>query len=424
MLRVLSKITFVQQPTPAFPTRNKTLIFKFVNTYEAENSWKDLTDKAKIILPKNIYVQDNTGKLVSLGAPIGLPDNVNIGGFSSTVPYFLRGDKVTIEVGYSYFDARGNEVFPTNPIFDGYISQVTSKKPIELECEDNMWKLKQITVPTKVFPASKYKLEGILKEMLAGSGFTVNVLTDTSFGDFRTQNETVAEVLARLRKDYHFESYFRGTELRCGSLVYVEQDAIDDGVKIFRFQRPVSLGKDNALQGGIISDDLNYRRRDDIDLSAIAYSINKKELKVVTQSGSVKTKRERLEVLVQIRADGTVVKTLRPPGQKADFAPSTAGERRTLYFWNVTDINALATLAANELTKYYYTGFRGKFTTFGLPYVRQGDNVDILDPVLIERSGRYKVKSVKYTGGVGGLRQVVDLDYLITRLDSKGNAVT
>ena len=412
MLRVLSKITFVQQPTTAFPTRNKTLIFNFVNTYEAENSWKDLTDKAKIILPKNIYVQDSTGKLVSLGAPIGIPDNVNIGGFSSTVPYFLRGDRVTIENGYAYFDARGNEVFPTNQIFDGYISKVTSKKPIELECEDNMWKLKQIMAKNKVYPAKQFTLEGILKDMLQGSGFTVNVLTDTSFGDFRTQNETVAEVLARLRKDYHFESYFRGTELRCGSLVYVEQDAIDDGIKTFQFQR------------NIISDDLDYRRRDDIDLSAIAYSINKKELQVRTQSGDVKTKRERLEVLVIIRPDGTVAKTPRPPGQKADFAPSTAGERRTLYFWNVTDINTLGSLAANELTKYYYTGFRGKFTTFGLPFVRQGDNVDILDPVLIERSGRYKVKSVKYSGGVGGLRQVIELDYLITRLDPKGNAIT
>lgn len=412
MYRVLSKITFVQQPSGSFPSRNKTIIYDFVHSYEAESSWKDLTDKAKIILPKNVYVRDSTGKLISLGAPLGSPDNVNIGGFSSTTPLFMRGDQVTIAAGYAYFDSRGNEVFPVNTIFEGFISQVTSKKPVELECEDNMWKLKQLIAPNKVFPASKYTLEGILKELLAGSGFTVNSTTDTSFGDFRTQNETVAEVLARLRKDYHFESYFRGNELRCGSIVYLEKDAIADGPKVFRFQQ------------NIISDDLDYRRRDDINLSAIAYSINKKELQVMTKDGHLKTKKERLEVLVTIRPDGKVVSTPKPAGQKADYAPNTAGERRTLYFWNVTDISLLEKLAADELTKYFYTGFRGKFITFGLPYVRQGDNVDIIDPILIERSGRYKVKSVKYSGGVAGLRQEIELDYLITRLDVKGNAIS
>ena len=61
--------------------------------------------------------------------------------------------------------------------------------------------------------------------------------------------------------------------------------------------------------------------------------------------------------------------------------------------------------------------------TFGIPYVRHGDNVDILDAIIPERNGRYKVKSVQYSGGVIGLRQEIELDYLITRLDAKGNAI-
>ena len=396
MYRVLSNITFIQQPSATFPTRTKTLIYNFAHQYEAADSWADLTNKAKITLPKNVYVRDATGKAVPLSGT-----NVNIGGFDSAVPLFLKGDQVTIMHGYRYFDSRGNEVSPMVTIFQGFISNVTSKKPIELECEDNMFKLKQITAPNKVYPAKSFTLEGILKDLLQGSGFTVNVLTDTSFGDFRTNNETVAEVLARLRKDYHFNSYFRGTELRCGSLVYVEQDAITDGTKTFTFQK------------NIISDELEYKRRDDINLSAIAYSVNKNELTTTTKDGATKTKKERLEVLVSIR-NGNYVSSIKPPGQKADFAPNTAGERRTLYFWNVTDPQALITLATNELKKYFYTGMRGKFTTFGLPYVRQGDNVTLVDQILPERNGTYKVKSVKYTGGVGGLRQIIELDYLIS----------
>lgn len=411
LFREIIKTTFVQVPTANFPTRNKTLVFNSLNEYEADDSWKDLTNKAKIILPKNVYVKDATGRSVPLSGT-----NVNIGGFDNNAPLFLKGDTCTISTGYRYFDHQGNEITPMNTVFSGFISQVTSKKPIDLQLEDNMWKLKQITAKNKVYPAKSFTLEGILKDMLQGSGFTVNVLTDTSFGDFRTNNETVCEVLARLRKDYHFESYFRGNELRCGSQVYIEQDAIDDGPKVFFFQRHFTYSKDYKLQGGIISDQLEYRRKDDINLSAIAYSINKNELKIMTKDGHLKTKRERLEILVSIR-NGTYVRTPKPPGAKADYAPNTAGERRTLYFWNVTDITKLGDLAAAELTKYFYTGLRGKFTTFGLPYVRQGDNVDLYNPALPEVNGRFKVKSVKQLGGKGkGLRQVIELDYLIQKL--------
>ncbi len=402
-LRCYTKITFVQVATDAYKNRTNTLIYNFVNAFECSDSWAELTNKATITLPKNVFVRDQNNTLIPLGGT-----NINLGGFGSGVPLFLRGDKVTIEAGYRYFDNAQKETLTTSVLFKGYISAVTSKKPVVLECEDNMWRLKQTIAPNKVFPAKSYSLEGVLTELLQGTGFTVNALTNTSIGDFRTQNETVCEVLARLRKDFHFESYFRGDELRCGAFVYIESDAIADGKKVFKFQQ------------NIISDDLEYRRKDDVNLSAIAYSINKTELTTKTKRGKTKTKSERLEVLVSSR-NGIFVRTIKKPGQKADYAPETAGERRTLYFWNVANVQSLGDLAEMELTKFYYTGFKGKFTTFGIPYVRQGDNVDILDPVLPERNGRYKVKSVGYTGGVAGLRQTIELDYLITLLDAKGN---
>lgn len=405
LLRSYTNIVFTQVPNDAYPARSNALTFNFCNMYESESSWNNLTDKAKVTLPKNIYVRDRDGKLVPLGGT-----NINIGGFDSNVPLFLRGDKITIDSGYRYFDNTGKETLTSSRIYDGFVVTVGSKKPFEIECEDNMYALKQIVAPNKVYKANEYSLEKILKELLIGTPYTVNALTDTSLGDFRTQNETVAEVLARLRKDYHFESYFRGNELRCGSFVYIEADAIEAGRKIFAFQK------------NIIDDDLDYKRKDDVFLSAIAYSINKTELDTVTAKGKTKTKRERLEVLVSI-SNGKFVRTVKQPGQKSDYAPNTAGERRTLYFWNVKSITELGDLAEKELTKYYYTGFKGKFTTFGIPYVKQGDNVDILDPVLPERNGRYKCKSVEYSGGVSGQRQIIHLDYLITRLDADGNAI-
>jgi hypothetical protein len=217
-LRPVTYITFTQVPSASFPNRKKTLLFDFVTEFEADDTWHNLTNKGKITVPKNVFVRDENGKWIGLGA-------LNTGGFSARDPLFLRGDKVVIQAGYKYRNSKENEVQEVNTLFTGFISNVNAKLPIELDVEDNMWKLKQLPAPNKTFPAKTYTLEKILQELLKGTEFTVNTLTDTSFGDFRTENETVAEVLARIRKDYHFEAYFRGNELRCGSLVYIEAEA-------------------------------------------------------------------------------------------------------------------------------------------------------------------------------------------------------
>lgn len=392
MLIVTTKIFINQTPSIAFPTRNGEFFFDFVCEFESSDSWRDFTNECKITLPKNIYYTDRSGRKVNLGNT-----STNIGGLNGNTPSFLKGDEVTLISGYKYF-IKGQEITDTAIIFEGFISKVSSKKPFVLECEDNMWKLKQIPAPNKLFKGSQYTLEQILTELLQGTNYTVNTLTQTSIGDFRTQNETVMDVLARLRKDYHFESYFRGLELRCGSVVYIEEEALT-----YKF----------VFQGNIIEDELEYNRKDDIVLSAIAYSINKNELQTVTKDGHKKTKHERLEVLVTFQNDVFTSK-VKLPGQKAEFPPNYTGERRTLYFWNVTDTSKLIQLAQDELKKYYYNGFKGKFTTFGVPFVRQGDNVDISDKILPERNGVYKVKSVEYKLSVdGGLRQVIELDYRI-----------
>lgn len=397
-IRAYSRIVFTQRTNG----RSKTLTFTFCNSFEATSSWVDLCDKATIVLPRNIYVRDQNNQLIPLGGT-----NVNIGGFSNNDPLILRGDGVSIESGYRYINNAGAEVLTTSIVFKGFVTAVGSKKPFEIQAEDNMYLLKQTIAPNKTYSGG---VEAMLKELIKDTPFTVNVLTETSIGDFSTRNETVAEVLARLQKDFHFESYFRGDELRIGSFVYIESDAIAAGRKIFKFQQ------------NIIEDELEYNRRDDVQLSCIAYSINKIELQQTTKRGKKKTKSQRLEVLVSYRL-GKFVRNERPLGGKADYAPNTAGERRTLYFWDVTDVKKLGDLAEQELVKYLYTGFKGSFLTFGVPYVKQGDNVDIIDTVMPERNGRYKVKSVEYTGGIDAPRQKINLDYMITRLDNNGNAI-
>ena len=415
MLRVITNITFNQQPTADFPTRNGTIIYNFCHEFEVTSTWDTLTDDGSITLPKNVYVTDQNGKKISLGGR-----NVNLGGFGSNPPVFLRGDKVSISWGYAYFDNRGNEVSPITNIYTGFISQVTSKKPFVLQVEDNMYLFKRVKAiggNNGFFAGSKYTVEKMLAELIANgatinpalSAFTVNTTTSTVLGDFTIQNETIAEVLARLRKQFHFEAYFKGNELRCGSFVYLPSDALIKPDGTTRTTFPTF-----TFQQNIISDDLDYKRKDDLTLSAVATNTIEQTTGAVTRDGHQKTKKIRLEVLVTF-LNGSDTPSVYIVTKQNPLPPNeNGGERRTLHFLGATTTDQLVTLATNELKKYYYTGYKGKFTTFGIPFVKTGDNVQLVDPVLPEREGLYKVKSVNYRASVSeGLKQDIQIDYKI-----------
>jgi len=394
MYRCITYITIQQVPTTDWPNRTTELNFDFVTEFESSDSWRDFTNKGRVTLPKNLYFKDENGKLQPLKGT-----NVNVGGFSSTAPLFLRGDKITITAGYKYFNKDHREVEDVSTIHTGFITKVGSKIPIELEIEDNMWKLKQIPVTTHTFKKSD-TLEDMLAFMLKGSEFTFKALTKTTFGEFAIGNETVAQALQRLQKTFGFEFYFRGNELRGGVLIYIEAEAANEN---FHFQE------------NIIEDELEYKRKDDVTLSAIAHNTITVE-NGHCKDGALKTKRQRLEVLVTIKKNAT--KTELPYTtriiNRGDIVPeNTDGERRTFFFPGATTTDQLAALAYEKLKMYYYTGFKGTFTTFGIPFVRQGDNAVIKDPILPERDGRYKIKKVEYSGGINGLRQHIELDYKI-----------
>jgi hypothetical protein len=396
MLNLGCVIKIIQQPTTDFPSRNKSYTLDFINDAEITSTWQNLTDTAKMIFPKNIYFVDETGRKVTW-------QGKNVIGGSDTPPLILRGDKVTVDFSYSYYETdKGNSalftnnfVTKSNNIFNGFISKAINKMPIEIHCEDNMWKLKQVSAPNKVFKATEYNLQTMLQELLTGTGFTVNTDATTNIGDFRTQNETVAEVLNRLQK-YNLESYFRGDELRCSGLIYYPEDANEE---VFVFQK------------NIISDNLEYRRTDDVKIGIQAYSVNKVELNTVNSQGKRKTKIQRLSAFITRNLNGEIVE-LNPA--------SFEGEKRTLYYYNVADKATLISQAGTQLNKLYYEGFFGKFTTFGLPFVKHGDHAILRDDVLPERNGTYEIKEVVYRFGMDGYRQDIGVDI---RIDGISNTL-
>jgi len=376
MLRLLSEITITQQPSDSYPSRNKVFVLNFCNDIEIYSTWQNLTDTCKIIIPKKVLVVDDKGNKVNWFGQ-------NTIGSNTTSPLILRGDKILIRLGYNYPTPTNPEVIELNTEFDGYVSEVNPKMPITLMCEDRMWVLKQIKVPNKVYSNLIYSVQDMIQEMLLQQDSTKDIIlvTGSSIGEkietninaeFRTQDDTIGSVLTRLRKEARLYSYFRGNELRCSGIVYYPSDRV---VRNFAFQK------------NIISDNLIFKRVEDIKLGANCYSLNKVNAGGTNKNGSPKIRQKRLSTFV---------------GEKE-------GEIRTLYFWDIKTEAELKVLGNRELRKFYYTGYTGSFVTFGLPSVKHGDEVVIIDNILPERDGSYLVKGVKKSFGVNGFRQEIEL---------------
>lgn len=396
ILRLISEIVITQLTEWKGTKRNETFTMNFVNEVEIESTWANQTDTAKITLPKNIYFTNSQGKRVTWS------DSNIINGTDS--PIIMRGDKIEISLGYIYTNGVSDKI-DMNKEFSGFITKVNPRIPITIECEDDMYLLKQIQAPNKTWLASKYDLEGMLAEMLQGTSFTavtgvkVSNKISTKIGTFITKNETVSQVLDRLKKEAHFNSYIRrnsdgSKELRCGSIVYYPKDQkeIVDGVEVerdfvFDFQK------------NIIDDDLEFRRKDDVNIRIRAISKLENVLTATNSAGKNKKKISQIEVTVP---------TSRTPLES---------ELRTMHFYNLTR-EELTKRANTQLNRLFYEGFKGGFTTFGLPSVRHGDRITLIDKKVLDRAGTYLCKGVTKTFGQSGFRQKINLDMRIDGLNS------
>lgn len=437
-LRLVSKIVITQQPTTAYPDRDKIYTLDFLTHCEINSTWKNLTTTAKLIFPRNIYISTPQGNVSWVNTPAYVPNGNNL------PPILLRGDRISISLGY-YYDPSSGYITQINEEFNGFITKINPKAPIEIECEDNMWLLKQCKVPDMVFPATmnvqdivkycllnpkvptdvndpSYKyLTNTVKPSLAlinvfnGVGNSESITTNV--GSFRTANETLANVLFRFKKDYKLECFFRKNittgswnDLYCSGIVYYPKDYINSDGTIsataYGFQ-------DNIVNGN----DLIYQRKEDVRLGIKAYSVSKYELTTTNSAGELKTKNQRLEVTVG----------------------DTDGDIRTQYFWPATntdpDLNlmTLTAQATQRLNKMKYEGWRGEMMSFGLPYVQHGQAVSLNDivrsgvyqqgvnPSTMERQGIYLVRGVKVvfsaTGSSPAFSRSMDLHL---RIDNQG----
>jgi hypothetical protein len=305
-------------------------------------------------------------------------------------------------------------------MFEGLLSSVQPKYPFTLECEDWTWLLKQMPTPAKQW--GNMTLGDIVTSIIADSqdlpiisrykGFINLSVSDFSTTDlkfnvnnFITIRGNLGELLARIKSQYRVDSYFRGQQLRIGLLHY-QPDDVTKPYPVFTFQK-------NILD----NDKLQWRRRDDTVMSMIVKSNYLTEKTGTTLDGHATTKHASTEVLVYSNFDGHFEKVVKEKGK--DFPTKYLHEIGTRFTFNIydaiTDTDKLFVIGKAQLEKYYYNGFKGSFTTFGIPYIKHGDTIQIVDNALPERTGLYKVKSVSYYGGYDdGLRQEITIDYKVS----------
>lgn len=292
----------------------KALTFTKVNEIKITNSAKNLTDTCEIRLPRRINI---------------LNGNIN--------DVVQRGAKVTVKLGYDL-----------NMIeeFNGYVSRVTADIPFIIECEDQMWLLKQSNF-TKSF--GKTKVIEVIKHIWDGA----MEVKDVTIGGLIVRNQSGAEVLQMLKK-YGLRSYFKS------------------GVLVVSFAAAEKAGNriDYNFKRNVIDTQLKYSRQDDLKIRVKGISKFK---------------------------DGKIIEV---------FAGDKNGKLRTLNYVNL-DKKQLEQYVKMDIEKLKFDGYKGTFTTFGTPFIRPADTAYLVDPDWPERSGAYQVESVITTFNMSGFRREV-----------------
>ena len=384
MIRLMSNAVFTQVPTKTYKDRKGILTFPYIADGEASHSWKNLTDVLKLKIPKKVIIRDST-----TGATYDLSGKSIIAP-GGTVPFLMRGDRVVLKAGYD---------FNYDEIFTGYVTAVRVKQPIEIDCEDNMYRLKQIKCADKVYRDS-VTYEGIIKDLIKQANAAMSDVqftyvtpgTQTNIGNFRVLNQTIGQVLETFRQGYRINSWFRGNELHSSALAYTPGNftfttGADGKIKTVSGANVHTF----TFQKDIVSDELNYTRKDDIRIGLKCYSVQKELTQKPNKDGTFKTSHSRLEA----------------------FVGDAEGEIRTYFSPGAKTLAELKSEAEARISRYYYEGFSGSFTTFLQPQVKHGDIVILIDNVVPDRNGTYFVKGVTTTIGSGGGRQKIELDIRI-----------
>lgn len=267
----------------------------------------------------------------------------------SIVDYIARNDEITVKLGYD------NEL---ETVFKGYIKSVSTGMPVIIECENKAWELKNKKIEKMHEPS--LTLGKFLDTYMPGYE---KKFTEVNLGEVRvTETTTLSKVFDYFKSNYPLSFYFREGVFYAG----LPTTLLAGNQKTIKFKTGYN----------IIGDKLNYTRAEDITLQVVAKAILKDNTK--------------LEVKEPENAENADIRTYYMPGAKNE--------------------DDLRTFAQEKLQEDKVDKMDGTITAFGLPYVRKGDIVHLLDDKNQERNNkRFLAKAVNYSFGQNGYRQTITL---------------
>ncbi len=359
-------------------------------------------------------------------------------------PVFRRGDTIIIIHNYKYWLDEYNEEIggivptpkqtPPKTVF-GYITNVSGDFDIELNFSDSMYLLKQYSMANINYISKKNDknpIATIIQQLLDGVNSTykikddkyklkLNMLGTTISYDkylLYLSYETAAQFLDRLKKDFHLEIFFKDNVLNVGYLITYDEDKNNLGNTEYynNLNKPIFHFQDN-----IISSNLSYKSKKDVILSCVSEgAIIEDSTTNFDKKGNPKKNKKKLVVYTTYDLKGELfswsIDKDKPinknyGGNLHEIPSQISGEKRTFFFPQANTIKELITLTEEKLSKFHYDGFSGSFTTFGTPYVDYDTIIELKNDRQEGQNGFYRVKSVKYSGGVDGYRQEIEVYY-------------
>jgi hypothetical protein len=280
--------------------------------------------------------------------------------FYGTNAIIKKRDKVTVKLGY-------DDNFET--VFKGYVKSIHRKFPVEIECEDEMFRLKWAENTVKKNYFSSVSLDDLLKYCLPAD---INyVCADMELGQFDIpQDVPVTNVLEHLTKKetYGLFAYFQ--LVNDEPILYVGLPNIH-----FIQERKTQKFK---FEYNIISDSLQYSEKDDIKIKIKAISIMSDNTKYEIEHGD---------------SDGGL---------------------RTFNYYNMPQ-SELKKKAEELYKEFKVDGYSGCFSTFGEPFVRKADAVMLLDDRYVNQLiESYSINKVSRKYNTSGYRQTINIDRRIS----------
>lgn len=310
--------------------------FKGVNDVEIKRSITTLGATATIKLPATALLNKTDGSRLNV----------------LTTQQVKRGDLVEIELGYNS---------KLNKEFSGYVTRVNLTQPLEVECEDAVYKLRIVDM------AKSYKnttLTKVLSDIVARTGITVSTGgLEIKIDKLLLATETGGKVTREIAMQHILDRYGLVGYFDTAQNLFV-------GLRQGKRLKTVKL----RLNWNTIKDDeLKYHNSDEMKVQIKAVYINKLGVRTEVEVGD------------------------------------KDGATRTVFLTDVADKSQMQKLAQNELEKYKFDGYAGKITCFLQPHCEPGDIVSITDEKYSKRAGNYYCEGIEVSFGTNGARRKIEI---------------